>query len=447
MVGADRPRKRTRREDVTETFWGESTEQNGLYLKIELKSGKSFKGRGWPYIQTGVRGILGNCDKVEKANILRDGTLLVKTKNKTQTEKLLAAKDFLGEECEVKRDEKLNTSRGTIHAFDLIDLSEDEIGQWLEDFGVVGVKRFTKRVNERTENLPILLLTFDRPSCPVKLELDYVTYHVKQYIPNPLICMRCGTYGHPEDRCQKVKICMRCGENSHGGQCDVKCLHCKQIGHTCLSRECSVWKKEKEICKIKVEQEVSYAEARKRYEKVNQGPSFQSFTDVVRVPSEFRVQDMELKRKVDSLEKKVDELTDFIKQMFSQSRSAVNSKQDKEPSQTQPNVDGQGGTDLTCAGAEVSPDVPTVEDEGMTDVTVTDDKHEKEGEGWIRVKGRKEQNKTREKAVQNKRGQNDVSDMEYADSGPSPVIGKRHESKERPGRQTSASRRCWRDET
>ena len=215
------------------------------------------------------------------------------------------------------RDVKLNTSKGTIHAYDLQDLNENEIVQWLSDFGVVGAKRFTRKVNGRVEGTPTILLTFDRPTCPQRLELDYVTYHVKRYIPNPLMCHQCGEYGHPETGCGNPKKCLKCGGNYHDGSCATKCLHCDSITHTCLSRECPKWIKEKEICTIKVEQEISYVEARRRQESARQPPNLQSYADVVRVSNE-RQNEGDLREKVEKLEKKMDDVANILLEVTTQ---------------------------------------------------------------------------------------------------------------------------------
>ena len=59
-----------------------------------------------------------------------------KNKNKVQTEKLLKVSNLLGEDFTVACDEKLDVSRGTIHSYDLLELSEDEVVQWLSEYGV-----------------------------------------------------------------------------------------------------------------------------------------------------------------------------------------------------------------------------------------------------------------------------------------------------------------------
>lgn len=316
MVGKKRPGKRLR-EDELESFFDQSAGRDGTYLKVTLKGEKSFKGKGWPWIQAGLRQVLGQ-EKLEKANILRDGGLLLKTKNKLQTEKLLTVSTILGEECEIKRDDKLNISRGTIHAYDLIELSEEEVVQWLSDYGVTHAKRFTRRVGGLVEGTPTLLLTFNMPSCPTKIELDYVTYQVKRHIPNPLMCYRCGKFGHPEVRCTNAELCLTCGESKHGGDCIAKCVNCSQLGHSCLSRDCEVWLKEKDICAIKVEQEVPYGQARKIYEDSHRPPTLQGYAQAVRTPSASQQSESEIKDKLDKLETKIDELVTVLTQVVKQ---------------------------------------------------------------------------------------------------------------------------------
>ena len=316
MVGPHRPGKRLR-EDELESFFDGKLGRDGSYLKVTLTEGNPFSSRGWPWIQAGIRSVLGQ-GKVEKANILRDGSLLLKTKNKDQTEKFEKVTELLGVKCEVKRDEKLNVSRGTIHAYDLTDLSEGEVVQWLSEFGVTHAKRFTRKVRGREENTPTLLLTFDTPSCPTKIELDYTTYHVKRYVPNPLICYQCGKFGHPSARCGKDPKCLRCGEGKHSGDCDEKCLSCSQLGHSCLSRKCEVWQREKDICALKVEREIPFGQARKLYENIHHPPVLQGYSDAVRLPSLEKQSNPEMPDRLEKLEQRMNEMSSLLAQMAKQ---------------------------------------------------------------------------------------------------------------------------------
>ena len=437
----NRPGKRPRGEDITEDFFRDPCSP-GSYLKISLKNGTSMKSKGWPWVQSALRGVLGR-EKVDKANLLRDGYLLVKTKNQTQTDKLLQTKTLMNEECSVVRDPKLNMSKGKIHAYDLQDLSEDEIVQWLSEFGVVGAKRFTRRVDGKIEQTPTLLLTFDMPTCPQKLELDYTTYHVQQHIPNPLTCYRCGGYGHPEVGCKKPKKCLRCGEFAHDGQCSMKCLSCGSTEHSCLSHQCPTWKKEKTICSIKVEQEVSYAEARRRHKSTLQPPDLQPYSKVVRYTNE-RKEDSDLKEKVDKLEKKIDELSNLLLRVTEQLKSVkdmeIPKDQGKEKQVEEPKDQGKE------KHVEEPKDNEAVNEEMDAREAITDSalrhvsmvrKEAKQAE-WQLV----ENKKTQKKGGKVTTTETDMTDME--DDDLSQPIVRRCRSLER-GNQTQTKRKSWKE--
>ena len=117
--------KRVRTEDLFSTQPARG--HSGSYLRLALTSGTAFRSKGWPWVQMCMRGILGGKERVEKANMLADGSMIVKTQNHKQTEKLMKAKKFGDEDCEVVSDPKLNSSRGTITAYDLLELTESEV--------------------------------------------------------------------------------------------------------------------------------------------------------------------------------------------------------------------------------------------------------------------------------------------------------------------------------
>ena len=344
--------KRIRAEDQC-SFW--ENDDDGVYLVIKLKSGKSLKSRGWPWVQHSVRGILGDRDKLSKASFQNDGSLLVKTKSVTQTEKLMKAQSFGAEVCTVEKEGRLNTSRGTIHAFDLVDLSEDEIVQWLADFGVVGAKRFTRLVNGQRKNTPTVLVTFDKPTCPNRLDFDYVSYHVRPYIPNPLICHKCGKFGHAEMRRRAEEAtCLTCSKTKHEGPCTPKCVNCGATGHTCRSRECPIWGKEREICKLKVEKDISYAHARREYELAHQTPVIRPYASVVRSQTAPQGQDTGaatgLQDRVEKLEEKVDKMISLLNKLLERQTEtpAIPVVQNIRNQHTEPQTETDKDTDTIC---------------------------------------------------------------------------------------------------
>ena len=153
MSGGARPIKRRMVEG--EGFWTTREEEGqGAFLVVRLKSGRELRRKGWPWLQLCLRNVLGENNKVEKATLMKDGGLLIKTGNKKQAEKFLRAKFFDSEEAVVELHPHLNKSRGTIYAWDLIDLGEEEIRDWLQQYGVSEVKRVNRRVGGREKGTP-----------------------------------------------------------------------------------------------------------------------------------------------------------------------------------------------------------------------------------------------------------------------------------------------------
>ena len=114
------------------------------------------------------------------------------------------------------------------------------------------------------------------------------TYKVKvdTYIPNPLRCFKCQRYGHHKMNCKRELACARCGVVGHEDkECTSKphCVNCDG-DHGSFSRDCTAWKKEKEIQTIKITRGISFPEARKIVELTNNTPTTAiAYSDVARV--------------------------------------------------------------------------------------------------------------------------------------------------------------------
>ena len=327
----------------------------GSFLIVRLQDGKPMKNYGWPFIQKGIRCILGGAEKVDKASFLSDGGLLLKTRDKDQTDKFLQATVFVNRACNIQLSDRMNQSRGTIHAYDLTDLSEQEVVERLSEYGVVGARRITKKVGRTVENTPTLLLTFNHHTCPSKIAMDYVTYKVRKHVPKPFQCFKCGKFGHGEARCDRgeTAACLNCGEDKHEGDCQAKCINCGQVGHSCKSKDCPAWEKEQEICQIKAERDISYPQARAEYEKKHRPTTAKTFADTVRTPSASPQHDG-VHQKVAGLEKKVDMLLDLLGRLLERETSNRNltstqaAEQDDQIGETN-SEQGTGDTAEICS--------------------------------------------------------------------------------------------------
>ena len=114
-----------------------------------------------------------------------------------------------------------------------------------------------------------MLLTFNSITVPKSLKIFYRIVPVDVYVPNPLWCFNCQRFGHHEDKCpaDPGSVCANCGADGHSHHTSAcknsaKCVNCGKA-HVSRSNQCEIWKKEKEIMKIKVTKNITYLEAKK----------------------------------------------------------------------------------------------------------------------------------------------------------------------------------------
>ena len=186
----------------------------------------------------------------------------------------------------------LNTSKGIIKDRTLRGESETDICDYLKNQRVIAVKRFTIKKKYETIETNTLLLTFNMVTVPKSLKIFYTllpTFNmvtvpkslkifyriipVGIYVPNPTKCFNCQKLGHHESNCpvDYASVCEKCGTgvfNHVESKCPnpVKCVNCG-LNHLSRSNECEMWKKEKEILRIKVTRNITYLEARKVLEQ------------------------------------------------------------------------------------------------------------------------------------------------------------------------------------
>ena len=215
---------------------------------------------------------------------LRNQTLLVETTRKSQTENLLRTKTFFNLPVQVSEHKTLNSSKGIIRDRALKGESDDNIRENLQEQGVIAAKRFKVKKGHDFVDTNTILLTFNSVVPPKTLKIFYRIIPVEMYVPNPLRCFNCQRFGHHENNCPVDigSVCERCGnggDDHHTNQCTnpAKCVNCGK-DHLSRSSECEVWKKEKEIMKLKVTKNLTYPEARKLYDQ--QQPEF-TFAKVV----------------------------------------------------------------------------------------------------------------------------------------------------------------------
>ncbi|GFY40429.1 uncharacterized protein TNIN_318131 [Trichonephila inaurata madagascariensis] len=150
--------------------------------------------------------------------------------------------------------------------------------------GVEAVKRITSIKDGKTVTSPLFILTFSKHTLPENILIGYLNIKIRPYIPNPLRCFRCQSYGHGTASCRGVATCNKCSSTEHASEaCTAeqrKCPNCKGE-HATYSKICTKWLQEKEIQRIKVFENLSYSEANKRVVNILPPRAFGSYANAV----------------------------------------------------------------------------------------------------------------------------------------------------------------------
>lgn len=192
----------------------------------------------------------------------------------------------------------LNSSKGTIFCPEIIKMSNEEIIDSLKDQNVSDIYRFQKRnTNNIFFDSGLFILTFNGNIPPRNIKVAYLSIPVSTYYPNPRQCNHCFKLGHTTKQCKNSnleKACVRCGSVAAHDDCEFTCVNCKE-SHSNKYKGCNEYKKEKAIIKLKIDHNLSYPEARRRY-VANRGAS--SYSEAA--------ERGELVKMIENLNKKVD---------------------------------------------------------------------------------------------------------------------------------------------
>ena len=216
-----------------------------------------------------IDGLIGEVDEVKK---LFSGDLQIKTKNGKQTHALINLKEFCGRNVNITAPFWWNTCQGIVYFDGLSTMTSEEIINGLESIPgnpkIAMVKHFTRQDAGRTVNLNLAIFTFATKTLPDELKFGYQNSKVRLYIPNPRRCFICQEFGHGKSKCPNTDkaVCANCDSNDHERDaCPEnavpKCHNCK-LEHPSWSKDCAIFKHEKDICEYKVSNDVFFGAAR-----------------------------------------------------------------------------------------------------------------------------------------------------------------------------------------
>ena len=255
-------------EDDTQptSFTFKANENFSKFLVISSKEDKPITSLSPFIIEKQIESIIGTPKNVKE---LKNGTLLVETNRKSQTDNLLKLTKFFNINVTVTEHKTLNSCKGIIPDRMLKHETEENNTEYLNTQGVTACKRFKIKKDGNLIETNTLLLTSNTTTLPKSLKKFYRIIPVEVYIPNPLRCFNCQRFGHHENGCPGLpgSVCEKCGMGDfdhHTNACknEAKCVNCHK-NHQSKSNLCEIWKKEKEIMKIKVTQKITYLEAKK----------------------------------------------------------------------------------------------------------------------------------------------------------------------------------------
>ena len=210
---------------------------------------------------------------------LRSGDLLIQCSKESHETSLLKMKKFCGLKCKVTPHTSLNTSKGIVRCPALNRQTNEHILEFMQEQGVTDVRRIKVHRDGILKPTNTFVFIFNTPILPKTVKIGFIQTTVDVYVPNPLRCYECQVFGHHENKCGRQALCVNCGEPEHcpSGSCQrpAKCVNCSG-DHPSSSKVCPSWEKEKKIVKIKVEQNITFPEARKQYELFYEAKSYAS---------------------------------------------------------------------------------------------------------------------------------------------------------------------------
>lgn len=227
---------------------------------------------------------------------------ILKVRQTSQIEKLMKLQQLIdGTAIVIDFHEFLNVRKCIVSCQYGMELNDEELLNELKSQRVVQVKRFMrKNPKDNKKSIPTatMVVTLQGTTIPEYLYFGFVRVKTRIYYPSPLQCIKCHRLGHTERYCVSSITCLNCSkEHTETEPCSagLQCINCSG-SHSSRSRECPSKKEEISIIKIKVDEDISYAEARRRHEarRKNSQPGKNANEGVSGLLKEIEVRDQEI---------------------------------------------------------------------------------------------------------------------------------------------------------
>ena len=174
------------------------------------------------------------------ANPIRSGALLIRTKNKTSAKTLTERTELLGKNVIVEVADRLNSVEAVAHAPSLKNITDQDLITELGPQGVIGLRRLGSRDGRRSAQL---CFRFRGLTYPAYLTAGYERLPMRPWVRAPMMCRRCASFGHTQQRCRSEQLCcLRCAGPHDTDNCEENRLFCPHCGgpHAAWDRSCGV---------------------------------------------------------------------------------------------------------------------------------------------------------------------------------------------------------------
>lgn len=269
-----------------------------------------------------------NARKVSASKEARGARYILRTNSKAISEQLQKITELPDKTpIEVIPHPTLNFVQGLVYDVDTVNHTEEALLVNLRSQGICKVRRIKKREGETYRNTPLLVLSFEGSVVPQHVYFGLLRIAVKTYYPSPLLCFRCANYGHSKKACDSTKfpeVCLNCSDSHE--KVDVCqnppfCKNC-QGDHKPIAKVCPNYRQEEAIIQVKVDRNLSYAEARANWRAVNSNRSYANT-----VQDRLRHDETEKDKIIKTLQQEVESLRNVILELKTQISSLNNTSQ------------------------------------------------------------------------------------------------------------------------
>lgn len=372
----------------SKTTTSETAETTPRFLVVKRTDGEDFSKVSPFVISKSLYGLLGKVSNVKK---IKEG-LLVETVSNNQAKRLLNVERLSTFPVEITPHRSLNTCKGVIYNRDLLNCTCEEIAEELRPQGVTHVSRMKTRRNGQIVETPSHILTFNTPKLPNIVYAAFYFLKVRAYVPPPLRCFQCQKYGHTSSKCSNTEppICV-CGKARHDGNpCEkpVTCVNCEG-DHPANSRKCPFYIEEMNIQQLKINEKLTYNEAKRKLKSTNQVPTI----SYAQVTASSKTTDK--KEFIKEIEPVLSELiTNIMKPMMTKIVDSVKSRGLMPPPSFTSSIDRLNLSQESLLSQNKRKRSPTKScdlssDESHADSDISNQSRNKRGRGWPKGKPRK----------------------------------------------------------